>query len=872
MILHALKAEKKRRIDAEEMRRKTAARADEIREKCQSFLGFIEESWHVLEPTKEFVNSWSVAAIADHLQLVADGEIHLLQMNVPPGSMKPVHVDEMVLTKRGRIRLGNVIVGDEILTHLGRYQRVSAVHSQGLQETLTIKTDQGRVVRAEERHPFLTTRGWTEARDLKAGDILGAVIPQEDNFKDRITPEEARLMGYIVGDGGVTHFPLFTNMDEETLVDFEKCCASLGFGTARRKVPPSLAKKGMVATIIGMRGALRWLERHNLRGKSSYEKRIPDDVLASSNEIIANFLAAYWSCDGHVNVRHQRTRGSIYLATATTVCAGLAVDLQHALLRLGISARIRKRQVRLESKKQPGGIYTSYQILSSSHEDCVKFLRLNRMVARKLEPLRKLTPQKFVQGPLIEDEIISIERSGLGECRCLTVEIDHSFTASDLAVHNSLITSCMFGAYEWGPLNKPGLRYLTTSYKETLARRDSRKARDLIQSEWYRTLWPRVQLIRDGETSFENSFHGNREAWAFKSLTGGRGDRVLIDDPHSTESAESDNDRETARRVFRESVPSRVNDVAKDAIIVIMQRLHPQDVCGIIEELDLPYTKLIIPMEYTRSLTVKTPYFTDPRSEEGELMNPARFPRAEIEKMKVVLGPHAYDTQYQQQPRARDGSYFFSRENILVEHVTANGEKQFLPAPMPTICDGVYVVIDTATKVGKKRDGTGAMFVSYTVHPNKKAEILDWDIIQIEADLLITWLPGIMQQGEEWARKVGARGGFLGAFIEDKDSGQILLQQARRKEMNVHALDSKWASAGKDQRGVSAGGYVRNNMIKMTQPAYDKAIVWRGQKKNHAVEQITTFRMGVGTPNDSDELYDCFVYSCLIAFGDASEL
>lgn len=435
----------------------------------------------------------------------------------------------------------------------------------------------------------------------------------------------------------------------------------------------------------------------------------------------------------------------------------------------------------------------------------------------------------------------------------------------------SLTVAAMFGAWEWGPMGMPGLRYLTTSYKPDYAVRDSRKMLELVQSAWYRTLWPDIVLTRTSQDSFENTYKGNRQAMPFNSLTGERGNRALLDDPHSTETAESDNDRFKTTRKFREGLTSRLNDPARDAIIVMMQRLHPEDICGVIEELGLPYVSLILPMEYVRSLVVKTPFYTDPRTEDGELLHPARFPREKVEALKIELGPHAYDTQYQQQPRARSGSYFFNREDLLIESGTKENPT-YAPAPKPILCDAVFGVVDTATKVGKKRDGSGVQFYAYTRHPKVGGVMLDWEIVQIEADLLINWLPGLIRQGEQLAKECGARGGFLGLFIEDKDSGQALLQGAKRAGLKVHALDSKWAAAGKDARAVSCGGYVRKGMMKMSQHAYDKTMQWRGRTANHALVQITTYRMGIGTANDSDEHFDCWCYGNLVAFGSAKDL
>src|SRR4051812_733378 len=161
----------------------------------------------------------------------------------------------------------------------------------------------------------------------------------------------------------------------------------------------------------------------------------------------------------------------------------------------------------------------------------------------------------------------------------------------------SLLVSVFWPAWEWGPRGLPSLRYLTTSYSESYVKRDARRMRDLINSEWYQRLWS-IRLVREAEISFENTATGYREGRPFSGLTGGRGDRLIIDDPHSTETAESEAERARTTRIFRESVPLRLNDPVKSAIVIIMQRLHTNDVAGVALALGLGYVHLMLPMEF----------------------------------------------------------------------------------------------------------------------------------------------------------------------------------------------------------------------------------------------------------------------------------
>jgi predicted phage terminase large subunit-like protein len=224
----------------------------------------------------------------------------------------------------------------------------------------------------------------------------------------------------------------------------------------------------------------------------------------------------------------------------------------------------------------------------------------------------------------------------------------------------SLLVSVFWPAWEWGPRGLASLRYLASSYSENYVKRDSRRMRDLVASEWYQALWgDKVRLVRAGELSFANEATGFREGVPFPSLTGGRGDRVIIDDPHSTETAESEAERARTARIFRESVPTRLNDPATSAIVIIMQRLHANDVSGVALALKLGYDHLCMPMEFEASRRCRTSIgFEDPRSEEGELLFPERFPADVVQRDKVPLGQYGVAGQFQQRPAPRDGGLF----------------------------------------------------------------------------------------------------------------------------------------------------------------------------------------------------------------------
>lgn len=222
----------------------------------------------------------------------------------------------------------------------------------------------------------------------------------------------------------------------------------------------------------------------------------------------------------------------------------------------------------------------------------------------------------------------------------------------------SMIVSVLWQAWEWGPLGRPSMRYLTSSFEEGNVTRDTRKTRDLIRSEWFRALWPNVTLVRAGETSFANEDTGTREGVAFASITGKRGDRFVIDDPHSLDGAESETERAKATRRFLEGGLNRVNDQTASAIVVVMQRLHEADLSGVLLSRQLGFTHLLIPMEFEPARRCITPIgWKDPRTYDGELMDPVRMPREAVDRLKSV-SDYSWAGQYQQRPVPREGGLF----------------------------------------------------------------------------------------------------------------------------------------------------------------------------------------------------------------------
>lgn len=512
-----------------------------------SFREFLKMAWPIMEPARELIHGWHIDCICDHLAAAYRGQIKRLLITVPPGSAKPVWQDEFVQEKtRGHIRLSEVRVGDSVLTHMGRYRRVTAVFEQGELDLVEVRTWKGRRVRCAPDHPFLTPRGWVQAKDLTDMDFVAAVHSLEPCGTETMSPEEARLLGYAIGDGCLKYgAKSITNEDPCVVQDVMHCARHIGLDAVIRKrggrkteakVVSLIAKGGREENlhIKGYRGAVRrWVDKHGLEGKCSYDKFVPEAIFAGSDDIVRNFLGAYWSCDGYICKKDEKRADTVI--GCDTVSYELACGIQHLLCRLGIQARLRTKRHTLRSKIQ-GEIYTSYTVVMSTMGDASKFAEQIPIVHGKKTRLDRFVRSAFDK-VLNEDQVLEVVSVGKGICRCLSVEEDNSFTAGDLAVHNSKLTSVAWPAWIW--TNNPGYRSIFGSYDAGLATRDSIYCRDLMMSPWYQeTFEPawKFSSVQNEKTFYTNTHKGFRIATSVggKSLgTGWRGNLVCCFAAHT---------------------------------------------------------------------------------------------------------------------------------------------------------------------------------------------------------------------------------------------------------------------------------------------------------------------------------------------------
>jgi predicted phage terminase large subunit-like protein len=222
----------------------------------------------------------------------------------------------------------------------------------------------------------------------------------------------------------------------------------------------------------------------------------------------------------------------------------------------------------------------------------------------------------------------------------------------------STICSVAFPAFVLG--HDPTKRIICISYGADLAIKLGRDCRDLMSSSSYCQLFPATKISRtkNTETEFATTRYGCRMSSSIEgSLTGRGGDILILDDPIKPIDALSDVKRERVNDAFFNTILSRLNDKRTGAIIIVMQRLHEDDLVGrLLREAPGRWDFLILPAiaEQEESIEIGGGRYHTRRL--GDVLHAEREPLSVLESIRAQIGSHLFAAQYQQCPIPRDGA------------------------------------------------------------------------------------------------------------------------------------------------------------------------------------------------------------------------
>lgn len=418
----------------------------------------------------------------------------------------------------------------------------------------------------------------------------------------------------------------------------------------------------------------------------------------------------------------------------------------------------------------------------------------------------------------------------------------------------SMIVSVLFPAWIW--TRDPSYQVLGSSYEMTLATRDALKTRDLVDCQWFKDHFR--QGLREWEwhpdqnlkTAYKNSLGGYRLSLSVGGKgTGLRGNMLIVDDSLKAEDAYSEPARKKSIRWFFETMGTRFNQMTQRKRVIIGQRIHEADLPGELlrrqKRQELPSLEtLILPGEFLpKERFVTRMGWTDPRTEEGEPLFPAMFPKSVLAAMKPELGSYAYSAQVMQKPTPAEGGMikraWFNRRYII----DGEGERPLdgftvrtLPANIrkERYFDWIEIISDCAFKDLEHSDKV-AIGCWGRKGPHIYLLDLKWDRMSFTETLA-----AIRDMKAKWGKLVSA------VCIEDKANGTAVIEVLKATIPGVIAIEPE---GGKESRVMGTSKFFEAGNVWLPQSAY-----WVGD----AIEEAVTFPKGA-----HDDWIDMTAYAAI---------
>ena len=359
--------------------------------------------------------------------------------------------------------------------------------------------------------------------------------------------------------------------------------------------------------------------------------------------------------------------------------------------------------------------------------------------------------QTFVPSWHLEAIAFQLERIRAGKLRRLIINMPPRSL-------KSISASVAFPAFMLG--HDPTRRIICVSYAAELAKKHANDFRAVLETGWYRALFPgsRIGSFKNSEVEIELSARGFRLATSIGgTLTGRGGDLIVIDDPLKPDEALSESRRSAANQWFTNTLLSRLDDKRTGAILVVMQRLHVDDLTGFLLSQSEEWEVLSLPAIADCAVTIPIGTGRVHHRRCGEALSAEREPLDVLEAIKLQIGSDAFSAQFQQMP-APPGGAMIKRSWIM----------RYAELPPPDQRRLVLQSWDTASKGGPENDWSVCM--TWIVGRDRRwylADVwrrrVDYPALRIAVQTLsATWQ----------ARRV---------LMEDAGAGTALVQELRGK-------------------------------------------------------------------------------------------
>ncbi len=329
----------------------------------------------------------------------------------------------------------------------------------------------------------------------------------------------------------------------------------------------------------------------------------------------------------------------------------------------------------------------------------------------------------------------------------------------------SICSSVALPAFVLG--HDPGSRIICVSYSEVLSRKHGNDCRALMRSSLYRRVFPNTHISawKDTETEIMTTAGGSRLTTSVGgTLTGRGGNLLIIDDPLKPQDAQSESARDSLKQWYSNTLLSRLDHKSEGSIVVVMQRLHPDDLVGHLLEQG-GWTHLNLPAIAEEECEIRLGMDRRHVRKVGDLLHPERENQAALDELKTFMGSMEFSAQYQQAPIPIGGNL-----------IKWSWFKFYDSPPNPRPGDNLIVSWDTAMSSNQLADFSACVVLLVR---GETVYVLDVTRAHLEYPDLKR---AVLLHHQRW-RQTAATYQLL---IEKKGSGLSLIQDLCRE--NVHAV------------------------------------------------------------------------------------
>lgn len=395
----------------------------------------------------------------------------------------------------------------------------------------------------------------------------------------------------------------------------------------------------------------------------------------------------------------------------------------------------------------------------------------------------ELNPQtQYLHNWHVEVVADALEQCRTGKLKRLIINLPPRSLKSQMA-------SIAFPAYLFG--HKPSSQIICASYAQDLADKLAGDCRSLMTSQWYEGLFPPTRLAtrRPMLNDYSTTEMGFRLSTSVGGVLTGRGaDFIIIDDPIKPVEALSETQRKSVNDWYDHSLITRLNDKKSGCVLLIMQRLHEDDLVGhVLQREDWKIIKFPAIAEENTSYTIRTLYSEKTFSRNvGDALHAEREPLDVLAQIREIQGEYHFAAQYQQAPSPLGGGM-----------IKTDWFKIYTPEELPKEFDLVFQSWDTANKSSELND-----FSVCTTWGVRKSHLYLLHVFRKRLDY-----PDLRRAVKQQALLYNAKN----ILIEDKASGTQLLQDLQND--GLHGATAYTTSMDKIMRAHSVSSTIENGFV-----------------------------------------------------------